>query len=378
MMIYRPLCSSTHFRSFVRSFVYSFARSLAGHSHFYIMSRFCRTLTVVTSILWPIATHAQFRYNVPSGRVEVLGLKRWTLRMLQDSVRKYVPGQELHDAACMAILREKLHFADAYVSRFQGFLRSAPDSTFYSIRLVEPKTNAWRQFDDRERIEYTSLRPAYAQLIQPITDSSGGVETGRLHYWLFFRADSNRQSAFARMRPEDRADGTRVYEFLGAHTSETDRQTALRTLERDGFWANRVVATAVLQNFGDSAGTWIAVAKALRDPHEQVRSTAAIVIGTLSEREVDWSPALADLRLLLSGANVSALDQVMRALVRTKVRPSLARGLLRRNADWVLQLLRSEDPTRSSDAAHRFLVQLNRGIDLGRDPRVWSRWVAGL
>ena len=278
----------------------------------------------------------------------------------------------------MVVLREKLHFADAYVSKVQGFSQSAPDSTFYAIRLVEPKGKAWQQFDDNQRVEYTSLRPAYAALIQPITDSTGGVATGRLQYWLYFRGDSDRVSAFARMRPEDRADGSRVYDFLGAHSSETDRQIALRTLERDGFWANRVVATAVLQSFGDSAGTWIAVANALRDPHEEVRATAAIVIGTLSAREVDWSPAIPNLRAILSGANVSAIDQVMRALVRTQVRPSLARGLLRGNADWVLQLLTSEDPTGSSEAAHRFLVQLNRGIDLGRDPRAWSRWVAAL
>ena len=351
------------------------AFSLDNHI-LHTMARSCRALSVLMVMVAPVVAHAQVNYAVPMGRVEVLGLQKWTLRMLRDSVRKYVPGQELHDAACMLILREKLHFADAYVARFRGFRRTAPDSTFYAIRLVEPKTRAWKQFDTGERNDYTSLRPAYSALILPVTDSGGGVETGRLNHWLFFRGDSGRQRAFASARPEDRADGIRVYDFLDAHSSESDRQVALRTLERDGFWANRVAALAVLHNFGDSASTWIAVAKAIRDPHWEVRITAATVIGTLAEREVDWSPALAELRLLLGGANASALVELMRALAQTKVHPSLTRGLLRGNAEWVLRLLASEAPDGSSDAAHSLLVQLNRGVDFGRDPRAWSRWAA--
>ena len=39
--------------------------------------------------------------------------------MLQDSVRRYVRGQELYDAACMVTLRDSLHFAEASVERFE-------------------------------------------------------------------------------------------------------------------------------------------------------------------------------------------------------------------------------------------------------------------
>ena len=342
------------------------------------MPKCCRTVAVWLTVLLPVAARAQVRYDVPAGRVEVLGLKRWTLRMLQDSIRKYVPGTELHDGACMAVLRDKLHFTDAYVSRAQGFTQSAPDFTFYSIRLVEPRRFAPSPFDARDRNAFTSLRPEYANVILPITDSTGGVHSARLQFWLNFRGDSARRLAQTLVREEDRGDGKRLYDFLDVHSAEADRRAALHILETDGFWVNRMIATAVLQSFGDSATTWIAVAKALRDPHEHVRTTAAVVLEALSEREVDWSPAVADLRLLLGGANISAIDETIRALARTKVQPSLAPRLLRGNATWVLSLLSSEAPVRSSDAAHSLLVQLNRGVDLGRNPRVWSRWAASL
>ncbi len=102
--------------------------------------------------------------------------------MLRDSIRHYVPGQDLHDAACMVTLREKLGFADALVTTYEGL--NGPGSEFLLIKLVEPQ--------DRERVRWNavpldsfqSLRPDYAPFIVPITDSSGGVWIGRFMNWL--------------------------------------------------------------------------------------------------------------------------------------------------------------------------------------------------
>src|SRR4051812_34702076 len=49
-------------------------------------------------------------------RLEILGLKRWTLAMIQDSLARYAPHDSLLSHACAAILRGKLHFADAAVT----------------------------------------------------------------------------------------------------------------------------------------------------------------------------------------------------------------------------------------------------------------------
>ena len=47
--------------------------------------------------------------------VEVIGLRWWTVEMIQDSLRKYAPGQRLDSANAATTLRYKLHFADAAV-----------------------------------------------------------------------------------------------------------------------------------------------------------------------------------------------------------------------------------------------------------------------
>ena len=65
----------------------------------------CSALCVAACLLTPCSGGAQVAYGAPTGRIEVLGLRHWTLAMLQDSIRRYVPGQELHDAACMVTAR---------------------------------------------------------------------------------------------------------------------------------------------------------------------------------------------------------------------------------------------------------------------------------
>jgi hypothetical protein len=58
--------------------------------------------------------------------IEVVGLEHWTVKMIQDSLDKYSPGDSLQSHACAAILRYKLHFADAAVTVF------FPDTTDFN------------------------------------------------------------------------------------------------------------------------------------------------------------------------------------------------------------------------------------------------------
>jgi hypothetical protein len=118
--------------------------------------------------------------------------------MLQDSIRRYVPGQELHDAACMVTLRDSLHFAEASVTRFEMDPPGGPKLSFLSIKVVEPEQAARVQWDVRRRSEFSSLLPDYAPLILPVTDSTGGVWRGQLLHWLQFPDSVGRERAIAR------------------------------------------------------------------------------------------------------------------------------------------------------------------------------------
>lgn len=325
----------------------------------------------------PHEATSQIAYDSPDGRVEILGLRHWTVPMLQDSIRHYIPGHELYDAACMVILRDSLHFVEASVERFIMAPPGKPKRTWMTIKVVEPEQASRVQWDVRERDEFTSLVPDYASLIQPVTDSTGSVWRGRIVNWLQFSTAERRNAAMTRAPAAARPDGERVGAFLASHTAESDRVRAMRELRRDGFWVNRMSAVAVLSNFAANDSTYLILVRALRDPHEGVREAAMSVLGSMPSRPIDWRGSTADLRLLLGGTNLPAIRMVFDLLARTSIDPELAQPLLHDNGDWVLDHLGAETPM-AADAAHRLLVRLNHGNDLGSTRAAWSAWIQSL
>lgn len=320
---------------------------------------------------------AQVSYDSPQGRVEVLGLKRWTLGMLRDSIRRYVPGQELHDAACVVTLRDSLHFVEASVVHFEMAPPGQPRRSYLIVKVIEPQDSARVQWDSKPLNAFSAMLPAYAPIILPLTDSTGGLWRGRLLFWLQFSSKADREAAAQRMPAGRGADEKLVSEFLLSQSDEAGRVRAMKVLRRDGYWANRMVAVAVLSNFASNDSTWLTLARALRDPHEAVREAAGMTLRGLTPRTVDWRPASTDLRLLLNGTNLGAITTIFDQLARTQVSAALAPALLRDNADWLLEHLGSEAPM-AGDAAHRLLIQLNGGRDLGKARKDWQTWIDSL
>ncbi len=331
-------------------------------------------VTLLALLIMPTWTRAQATYDSPSGRVEVLGLKRWTLAMLQDSIRRYAPGQELHDAACIVTLRDSLHFVEASVEHFEMAPPGQPRRSYLTIKVIEPQDSSLVRWDVRPRNEFSAALPSYAPVMLPLTDSAGGVQRGRLLFWLQFPQGADREAAALRRSPTARADEKLVSDFLSGRIGEADRVRAMKVLARDGYWANRMVAAAVLSNFATHDSTWLALAVALRDPHEAVREAASMALRGLPSRPVAWRPVVNDLRLLLNGTNLSAITSVFDMLARTEVAAELAPALLRNNAHWILEHLASGSPM-AAEAAHRLLVQLHGGRDLGKSREVWQAWI---
>ena len=331
-------------------------------------------LPISLLVLTPSTSQGQVAYESPNGRVEVLGLRRWTLSMLQDSIRRYVPGQELHDAACMVTLRDSLHFADASVVSFEMQSPDGKTRSVLSIKVVEPNEASTVQWDVRRRNTFTSLLPDYAPLVLPITGVNGEFWSGRIMNWLQYSDSDARQRAIARAPASARVDAERLFAFVDGHTADADRARATRTLERDGLWVNRLIATAVLANFPAHDSTWLTLVRALRDPHEGVRMAAEAGLRRMPPRPIDWRPVTSDLRLLVGGTNLSAIETVFSLLARTEVHSDLAAPLLRGNGHWILDHLGSETPM-APQAARRLLVRLNNGRDLGPTRAAWATWV---
>ncbi|HEX6600828.1 MAG TPA: hypothetical protein VF034_16050 [Gemmatimonadaceae bacterium] len=335
-------------------------------------------LTGLLAVACGTPLRAQVAYDAPRARVEVLGLHRWTLAALQDSIQRRVPGQTLADAACMVTLRDSLHFADALVRDLTySTAPGAPTRHYLVIKVVEPQDSARMHWRPAPRDSFTVLRPSYATVILPVTDSLGRLWIGRFLAPLqLYHRDSALRVALMRARPGTaRADADRVWSYLDAHRTEGDRRTALTALRNDGPYANRVVAAAVLSNFAEQDSTWWALADALRDGNDAVRTAAIEVLLSFPSRAVDWAPAVGALRALLGGTNVGATQEILELLERTEVSPTLARPLLHDNAGWVLTHLRAEYPL-ASTAAHALLVRLNGGTDLGTSDVAWAQWIA--
>ncbi len=99
-------------------------------------------------------------------------------------------------------------------------------------------------------------------------------------------------------------------------------------LKKDGAYADRMVAAAILANFAERDSTWFALVDALRDPSDPVRTASAAVLGSFPSRPVDWASQTATLRFLLGGTNVAASELVFSMLARTQISPTLATALL--------------------------------------------------
>ncbi|MCR4341551.1 MAG: hypothetical protein NUW01_16860 [Gemmatimonadaceae bacterium] len=322
---------------------------------------------------------AQVAYDAPHARVEVLGLQRWTLKALQDSIGQRVPGQTLADAACMVTLRDSLHFADALVNDLTYSMSGEPTRHYLIIKVIEPQDSARVRWRSAPRDTFKVLRPNYAAVVIPVTDAVGTLWMGRLLGPLqSYNSDPALRLAAIRSRPKAaQADADRLWSFLDTHRAEADRRTALAALRRDGPYANRVIAAAVLANFAEQDSTWWGLAEALRDGNEAVRTAALLVLRGLPTRTVNWEPVTPTLRALLGGTNVGATQDVLELLEHTQVSAALARPLLRDNGSWVLTHLRAEYP-RASLAAHALLLRLNGGHDLGTSDIAWASWLATL
>ncbi|HEY8176041.1 MAG TPA: hypothetical protein VIF32_10130, partial [Gemmatimonadaceae bacterium] len=100
-------------------------------------------IPLALSISYPrIAAHGQAILNLPGKKsVEVIGLERWTIAMIQDSMAKYAPGESLASHACAAVLRYKLGFADASATNYL-FVTPADTTEQMLVAVVEPQDSA--------------------------------------------------------------------------------------------------------------------------------------------------------------------------------------------------------------------------------------------
>ncbi|HEX6748926.1 MAG TPA: hypothetical protein VF092_16630 [Longimicrobium sp.] len=303
--------------------------------------------------------------------IEFIGLRRWTVQMIRDTMAVKAPGAPLGQCA---VVLEAIGFPSASSAEFirDGHrhivvtLVEPADSARVRLRVERPDSSSdrpgWREVDSLFR----ARNPAFLTAVSLVDVHRAGNEAA--------------ERAALRPARGDSADVRRVWAFLDAHRSTRDLEEALWVLATDGNSANLAVAVALLGNFAEHEPAWWALMDAQRSSRGAVAATAIQVLRSMTQRHVptvDWRPAAASIRALLAGTNVFAFAQTLDVLRTTHVSPGLAVELLGNgNGDLVLAHLGAAEPF-LRETTRGFLVQVS-GQDLGDDAAAWANWLAGL
>ena len=301
--------------------------------------------------------------------VEVIGLRRWTIDMVQDSLARYAAGVTLDSHACAAALRYKLGFADAAATRMmeRGVLKRVV------VVVVEPHDSA--------RVRYRTPG-ADTVVTRPHWQAATAVMKQQPRVFqrvvtIYTAAPGEVATSYG--EGSDSAQVAEAVAFLRERVSEQDRLEAHDVLWRGSNHHERAIAALILANFPHRDDTYRMLVEAMRETDGPVKGVAARVLEAVSSRSrrvVDWAPASEAIHAMLDGTSLVTLPALMDVLVTTGVDSTMARPLLQDGATTLLAYVGSSTPSHAQRA--RALLARLHGSDLGPSVDAWRMWVSGL
>jgi hypothetical protein len=310
------------------------------------------------------------RIALPDGRtLEVLGLRRWTVAMIQDSLARYAPKDSLQSHACAAVLRYTLGFADAASTTFIG-----PDGTSRVVVAVrEPQDSARVHF---RLVKLDSLHPRVSwRVATAVMQRRPDIFWPAIQHYL-------KHDGSAAPTWRSRADSTKaaaLVGFLSARTSPNDFRTARRVIGASSNMYDRAIAALILANFPQRDEAWWALAETLREVDGPTRGVAAETLDAMSRRHprrVQWTPVASGIHAMLDGTSLYMVPTLLEVLARTQAGPTDAVAFLHNGGDMVVRYLDSGEPSLAS-RSRALLVQLHGG-DLGSSAQAWREWITTL
>lgn len=316
--------------------------------------------------------------TVSNKQVEVLGLRRWTLAMIQDSLDKYAPGENLASHACAAVLRYKLGFADAASNTFTD--QSVKDAAGrplqrVTVSVIEPQDSA------RVRSRFvpqdsTSPYEPWARVRELVRKHPQSVSLA-LQLGPRFQADT--MAWFLASFSDDSAGMRAAWLFQSSYASDVDFEAARHLLEKSPDIFTRVSAVLVLGGFGGRDATVHALVGAMLESDGYVKGFAGSALEAVTRdypRKVNWKPVAPAVHAMLDGTSLFQMGSMLAALGASQVDTSYAAPFLANGGRMLLNYFQSAQP-RNRDPARRLLIVL-RGQDLGHDVETWRAWISSL
>jgi hypothetical protein len=328
---------------------------------------------LAAAVAFPVATlRGQAILEVPGKRIEVVGLRRWTIPMIQDSLRKYAAGVTLESHACAAVLRYKVGFADAAASSYGVLVGDSVESIVISV--IEPQDSALVRF---RALPMDTTRPRRDwDAMVPLVSTKQGTLMFALDEAVSRQAGQPRPAVPARI---DTLALMTIRTFLASHRRPGDLRTARSVLATDRNYHDRAVAAALLVNFLADDAALNALVDALRESDGAVKVIASHLLNEFAEhmpRRVDWRAAAPSIHVILNGTSVAVDRQLMDLLVTTGAGPMYARAFLKGGSARLLEYLGTRHPW-PRESARRLLKALS-GRDYGDDAVRWRGWIATL
>jgi hypothetical protein len=341
----------------------------------------CKAMVGVAALslvgAWPTASgQAVTGGNVvqtSNGRVEVLGLERWTIDGLEDSLRAHA-GYDLRTNgahACGAVLRYKLHFADAAAIE----ARDSANAPYWIVTVAEPQDSA-RIHHHFLPLDTTGGRPEWASARSVV--KAHRPATMAYLWTAAYTNGAKAPSVPLRTAADSEAVG-QLRAFAASHGGSDDEREAIAALRSDSSLYDRLVAVTILASFPQDDSAWARLSQSLLESDGMVQGTAMTAIRgwiAAGKRPHDWVVIAPAVHAILDGTSEFMMPELLRVLAQIKPDPSLAKPFLQNGGTLLLAYAGAHLPM-VRDAALGVLRPLS-GKDFGTNVGQWRDWVRSL
>lgn len=275
------------------------------------------------------------KIETTDGVVEFVGLKKWNVNNLVDSLSALKPNNNLH--ACAAILKQHYNFADASV------MNLATEEGLYTIvTVIEPQ--------DSFRVNYKSvlnykseIEVNWDELIR-LNDDISTVQIGLQYYGGILKGDVKATHDKIKKYTDiiDVNNLNSLWSFLYNHQNAVDKDISIKILAEDRNPNKQIAAVLILSSFSNDDESWKVLVETLRDPDENVRLMASLTLNMYVNyfvRKIDWTESKTSLRWLLNGTNLASFEMLLRLLEKTELTSELGEQLLCNNYELISDYL---------------------------------------